>query len=144
MLFLQLKMPLDEEKAVKEKSGVKETNLAKDAALLKEANIVKELALGKESAIGRGIGMRRETHVASTKLTAPSKSTVPEKKETISKVGGNFNASSAAEKKVMVEKKSVAVVKDCPCLRPLRLIMCADCGITFAGRIRAQCAAHPR
>ena len=134
-------MPLDEEKAVKEKSGVKETNLAKDAALLKEANIVKKLALGKEPATWRGTGIRRETHVASTKLTAPSKLTVPEKKETIS---GNFNASSAAEKKVMVEKKSVAVVKDCPCLRPLRLIMCADCGITFAGRIRAQCAAHPR
>ena len=139
-------MPLDEEKAVKEKSGVKETNLAKDAALLKEANIVKELALRKEPSTGRGTGIRRETHVASTKLTAPSKLTVPEKKETISKVGGNFNPSSAAEKKVMVEKKSEekAVVKDCPCLRPLRLIMCADCGITFAGRIRAQCAAHPR
>ena len=37
----------------------------------------------------------------------------------------------------------VAPVKNCPCLRPLRLVMCGECGQTFPARIKVECAIHP-
>ena len=147
-------MPVDEEKQVKEKAGAKETNLVKEAALLKEANIVKELVRAgtkethpmKLSTASKVAATRRETHpakeIAPVKVTAPvkpagpAKAIVPVKKGSVSKVN------AAAEEKPMAEEK--VVVRDCPCLRPLRLIMCADCGVTFAGRVRAECSTHPR
>ena len=83
----------------------------------------------------------RETQPAKVKPAAPAKVIVPVKKVVVPKMAGELNA-SAAEEKIMVKEK--VVVKECPCLRPLRLIMCADCGVTFAGRVRAECSTHPR
>ena len=151
ILPLQLRVPVDEEKTVKEKTGAKETNLVKEAALLKEANIVKELVRAgtkethptKLSTPSKVAATMRETHpakaIALVKVTAPVEPAGPAKaivpvKGAVSKVN--------AEEKSMVEEK--VVVKDCPCLRPVRLIMCADCGVTFAGRVRAECSTHPR
>ena len=153
-------MPVvDEDKIVKEKAGVKETNLVKEATLLKEANIVKELVragtkettlatpskvttTARESLLGKMIVHVKVSALA--KPAAPVKAIVPVKKEAVSKVAGEVNAASVVmEEKTMVVKEKV-VVRDCPCLRPLRLIMCADCGVTFAGRVRAECSTHPR
>ena len=150
ILPLQLRVPVDEEKTVKEKTGAKETNLVKEAALLKEANIVKELVRAgtkethptatKLSTPSKVAATMRETQpakaIAPVKLAGPAKAIVPVKKGAVSKVN------AAAEEKPMAEEK--VVVKDCPCLRPVRLIMCADCGVTFAGRVRAECSTHPR
>jgi len=134
----KLKLPVDEDKAVKEKAGAKETNLVKEAALLKEANIVKQLvrAGSKET---RPTKLATPSKVAApVKPAAQMKATVP-----VQKVTGNVkSASAASEEKILVKEK--IVVKECPCLRPLRLIMCADCGVTFAGRLRAECSTHPR
>jgi len=140
---MKLRVPVvDEEKAVKEKAGAKETNLVKEAALLKEANIVKEMHLTKLAHPSKVTATSRETHPSKEIVPVKVTATVP-----VKKVTGNANAVPAAKEKTMVKEKMVKekiVVKDCPCLRPLRLIMCADCGVTFAGRLRAECSTHPR
>ena len=40
--------------------------------------------------------------------------------------------------------KSKEIVKDCVCVRPMRLIMCSLCGETFPGRLRTCCPTHPK
>merc|ERR1711953_744444 len=40
--------------------------------------------------------------------------------------------------------KEKTTVSACPCSRALKLIMCADCGVTFTGRLQVECKAHPR
>ena len=36
------------------------------------------------------------------------------------------------------------IVGDCVCVRPMRLIMCGLCGVTFPGRLRILCSTHPK
>jgi len=139
----QLRVPVDEEMTVKEKAGAKETNLVKEAALLKEANIVKESGRAglKEThpmklSTPSEVATRTREAIAPVKPAGPAKVIVPGKMGAVSKVN------AVVEVKPMVMEK--VVVKDCPCLRPLRLIMCADCGVTFAGRVRVECPTHPR
>ena len=38
----------------------------------------------------------------------------------------------------------VAPIQNCPCTRPLRLVMCGECGQTFPARIKVDCDIHPR
>merc|ERR1712192_195452 len=116
-----------------EKAGAKETNLVKEAALLKEANIVKEVvrAGSRETRSTKLATLpKEEATMKEVKVTAPVKPAAPTKAIVPAKVAGDVKAASA--------------IKECPCLRPLRLIMCADCGVTFAGRVRAECSTHPR
>eukprot|EP00092_Neocalanus_flemingeri_P025392 GFUD01027529.1.p1 GENE.GFUD01027529.1~~GFUD01027529.1.p1 ORF type:complete len:183 (-),score=52.32 GFUD01027529.1:132-680(-) len=35
------------------------------------------------------------------------------------------------------------VSQPCLCMRPLKLIMCAECGMTFPARLKLSCPAHP-
>ena len=130
---------------VKEKAGAKETNLVKEAALLKEANIVKDSGRAglKEThpmklSTPSEVATRMREAIAPVKPAGLAKVIVPGKMGAVSKV----NAAVEVKLKPMVMEK--VVVKDCPCLRPLRLIMCADCGVTFAGRVRVECPTHPR
>ena len=40
--------------------------------------------------------------------------------------------------------KCKEIVKECVCVRPMRLIMCSLCGETVTGRLRISCPTHPR
>jgi|ERR1712192_76842 len=129
-----------------EKAGAKETNLVKEAALLKEANIVKEVvrAGSRETRSTKLATLpKEEATMKEVKVTAPVKPAAPTKAIVPAKVAGDVKAASAIKENIMVKEK-VVTMKECPCLRPLRLIMCADCGVTFAGRVRAECSTHPR
>ena len=140
--YLQTKVPIvDAERAVKEKVGVKETNLAKEAALLKEANIergrgglVVGAAVKKGMQTGSGTGQLIPT-------PDPVNINVKVKKDPLPKAAESFKRLDAVEKVVVKEKKTESA---CPCSRALKLIMCADCGVTFTGRLQVECKAHPR
>merc|ERR1719357_1612469 len=49
---------------------------------------------------------------------------------------------SAYKDKTVLSDKSLLSIP-CPCYRPLRLIMCKVCGVTFTGRKRLICNSHP-
>ena len=49
---------------------------------------------------------------------------------------------SAYKEKTVLSDASLASIP-CPCHRPLRLIMCKVCGVTFTGRLRLLCPSHP-
>ena len=158
-------MPVDDEKTVKEKLGAKETNLVKEAALLKElvrsspkeafpkklANPAKASFTMSERNLARAMGPVK------TRVPAVQPKVIfPVKKGQVAKVGSDVTAASAAAEKNVVKKKVVdctleenvakmkIVVKDCSCMRPVKLIMCTDCGVTFTGRVQTKCSTHPR
>lgn len=132
------KVPIvDAERAVKEKVGVKETNLAKEAALLKEANIER----GRGGLVV-GAAVKRATQTGKLIPTPdPVNMNVKVKKDPLPKAAESFKRLDAVEKVVVKEKITVSA---CPCSRALKLIMCADCGVTFTGRLQVECKAHPR
>ena len=133
--YLQMKVPIvDAERAVKEKVGVKETNLAKEAALLKEANIERGLVVGAAVKKGTQTGKLIPT-------PDPVNMNVRVKKDPPPKAVESFKRLDAVEKVVVKEKITVSA---CPCSRALKLIMCAECGVTFTGRLQVECKAHPR
>ena len=44
---------------------------------------------------------------------------------------------------VVAKLKSVHPNTPCVCMRPLKLIMCQECGVTFPARLRMPCVNHP-
>lgn len=65
-----------------------------------------------------------------------------EAKFTVAKEVTKTTVGKVVETKVEVAEPSVGAM--CPCLRPLRLLMCSDCGATFPGRLLLECSSHPR
>ena len=49
---------------------------------------------------------------------------------------------SGSKEKTVLSDKSLPSIP-CPCHRPLSLIMCKVCGVTFTGRLRLLCCSHP-
>ena len=69
----------------------------------------------------------------------------PKKEEVEFKVEKEVTKTSVekvAKTKLEVAEPSKGAM--CPCLRPLRLLMCSECGATFPGRVLLECSSHPR